>query len=219
MNRIAELRDHVLPGDFGRLYSAISPYSMMSHARLRGVYDGICRVNQKGIPGDLVECGTARGGCAALMGLTCNNTNPARRLWIFDTFEGLPPPTKNDPDYELAKAREGDCRSSIEEVRRLLDRLGISCEPMMIKGLFQDTVPGATVGQIAFLHLDGDWYDSTMVCLEHLYDKISPGGIVQVDDYGHWAGARKALHEFFNKRAIRVDLHYLDYTGRQFFKP
>lgn len=86
MNRIAELRGRVLPVDFGRLYSALRPYSMMSHARLRGVYDGISRIIQKGIQGDLVECGTARGGWVALMGLTCNNTNPVRRFWIFDTF-------------------------------------------------------------------------------------------------------------------------------------
>lgn len=88
-----------------------------------------------------------------------------------------------------------------------------------MKGLFQNTVPGATIGQIAFLHLDGDWHDSTAVCLEHLYDKVSPCDIVQVDDYDHWAGTLKALHEFFDKRAIRVDLNYLDYIGRQFFKP
>ena len=91
----------------------------MSHARLRGIYDGICKVEKRGIFGDLVECGTARGGCAALMGLTCSDTSPSRKLWIFDTFEGLPAPSSNDPDFELAKDREGDCKGNIDEVRAL----------------------------------------------------------------------------------------------------
>lgn len=89
----------------------------------------------------------------------------------------------------------------------------------MVKGLFQDTLPHSEIQHIALLHLDGDWYDSTRVCLEQLYDKVSPGGVIQIDDYGHWAGARKALHEFFDHRKIQVDLKYLDHTGRQFIKP
>ena len=89
----------------------------------------------------------------------------------------------------------------------------------MVKRFFQDTLPHSEIQHIALLHLDGDWYDSTRVCLEQLYDKVSPGGVIQIDDYGHWAGARKALHEFFDQRRIQVDLKYLDYTGRQFIKP
>ena len=218
-NRVVQFRDNIFPGEFTKIHKTISPYSMMSHARLRGIYDGICKVEKRGILGDLVECGTARGGCAALMGLTCSDTSPSRKLWIFDTFEGLPAPSPNDPDFELAKDREGDCKGNIDEVRALLGRLNVNCEPVLVKGLFQDTIPDSSVKQIAFLHLDGDWYDSTIVCLEHLYDKVATGGIIQIDDYGHWAGARKALHEFLEKRNICVDLEYLDYTGRQFTKP
>lgn len=83
----------------------------------------------------------------------------------------------------------------------------------------QAVVPTAEVRQIALLHLDIDRYESARVCLDHLYDKVTPGGIIQVDDYGHWAGARNALHEFFDHRGIQADLKYLDYTGRQFRKP
>ena len=72
---------------------------------------------------------------------------------------------------------------------------------------------------IAVLHLDGDWYDSVKVCLEHFYDRVSPGGIIQIDDYGHWQGARKAVDEFMATRHITVPLRYLDYTGRQLVKP
>lgn len=212
-------RDRILPSQFGGLYEQIKPYSMMSYGRLRGIYRGICEVIENKVPGDFVECGTARGGCAALMGLSCRARGEARNLWIYDTFEGLPPPSEDDPDYELAKAREGECRGEYDEVRGLLERLKILEGVQMVKGLFQDTVPVTEVKQISLLHLDGDWYDSTMVCLEHLYDKVSPGGVIQIDDYGHWAGARKALHEFLDARGIEVSLRYLDYTGRQFVKP
>jgi hypothetical protein len=219
LNRVAETRDRLVPGEFARLHRQIAGHSMMSHARLRGIYQGIGDVLQRGVKGDLVECGTARGGCAALMGLTCRSRGEVRPLWVFDTFEGLPPPSKDNPDYELARTREGTCRGEFDEVRGLLERLGVLEGAHLIKGLFQDTVPVAGVKQIALLHLDGDWYESTRVCLDHLYDKVSPGGVIQIDDYGHWAGARKALHEFFDERGIQVELKYLDYTGRQFVKP
>lgn len=219
LNALAELGDRLLPGEFGRLHQRIAPHSMMSYPRLKGIYDAVGDVLRREIAGDLVECGTARGGCAALMGLTCRQRGQPREMWVFDTFEGLPPPSPADPDYELARTSVGTCRGDFSEVRGLLERLGVLEGAHLVKGLFQDTVPTAGVRQVALLHLDGDWYESTRVCLEHLYDKVTPGGIIQVDDYGHWAGARKALHEFFDQRRIQVDLKYLDYTGRQFRKP
>jgi (2Fe-2S) ferredoxin len=88
-----------------------------------------------------------------------------------------------------------------------------------VKGLFQDTVPRCDVGPIAVLHLDGDWYESVKVCLDHLYDRVSPGGVIQIDDYGHWEGARKAVDEFMVARRLTGPLRYLDYTGRQLIKP
>ncbi|MDB4458974.1 TylF/MycF family methyltransferase [bacterium] len=216
---MAKFRDGILPSEFGKLYHKVLPYSMMSYARLKGIHSGACDVISGGVAGDFVECGTARGGGAALMGLTCRQQGETRNLWIFDTYEGLPEPTADDPDYELAKKLVGKCRGEYDEVRGLLERLEILGGVQMVKGLFQDTVPVSDVGAIALLHLDGDWYDSTMVCLEHLYDKVTPGGVIQIDDYGHWAGARKALHEFLDARGIEVELKYLDYTGRQFIKP
>jgi len=69
------------------------------------------------------------------------------------------------------------------------------------------------------LHLDGDWYRSVKVCLDELWDKVSPGGVVQIDDYGHWAGARKAVNEFIAERSLDLKVHYLDYSGRQLVKP
>ena len=131
----------------------------------------------------------------------------------------MPAPSKGDPDYELAKLREGECRGAYKEIIGLINQLGIQENTHLVKGLFQETLPQAEVMKIAVLHVDGDWYESTKTCLDHLYDKVTPGGIIQIDDYGHWAGARKALHEFFESREIQPNLKYLDYTGRQFTKP
>jgi hypothetical protein len=219
LNRLEVFRDQIAPSEFGCLYKQVSPFSMMSHARLKGIFRGVRDVVRRKVKGDLVECGTARGGCSALMGLTCRQIQTSRKIWVYDTFEGLPAPTQEDPDFDLAKSFEGDCRGDYDEVRELFERFQILDDVQMVKGLFQDTLPSSEIQQIALLHLDGDWYDSTWVCLEQLYDKVTPGGVIQIDDYGHWAGARKALHKFFDQRKIQVDLQYLDYTGRQFIKP
>jgi len=211
--------DSVSPTLYGRRYRAIRQYTMLSSARLRSLYDGLKRLAAEGIRGDVVECGTARGGSAALMGLAMLDDPISRRLWLFDTFEGMPKPTLDDPDYELALRYEGSCRGGLEEVSALLGSLGLSDRTSLVKGLFQDTVANAQVDGIAMLHLDGDWYESVMVCLEAFYDKVVPGGIVQIDDFGYWAGARTAVREFFAKRKIDPDLRHVDYTGRVFIKP
>jgi hypothetical protein len=171
------------------------------------------------IAGDVVECGAARGGSAALMGLTLSLLGAERVLWVFDTFEGLPPPTLDDPDFETAKAYTGECRGELDEVVALFERLGILRNSRFVKGLFQETLHSCPIEEIAVLHIDGDWYDSVRTCLYELYERVSPGGIIQFDDYGHWAGARRAVDEFLRERGIAVPLTRLDYTGRQMIKP
>lgn len=212
-------RDSVSPGEFARLYRLVRPYTMSSNARLRGLYSAVQHSSTRQIAGDVVECGAARGGSAALMGLTLSQLGAERTLWVFDTFEGLPPPTLDDPDFETAKAYTGKCRGELEEVADLFERFGILANSRLVKGLFQETLPGCPVEEISVLHIDGDWYDSVRVCLDELYDRVSPGGIIQFDDYGHWAGARKAVDEFLREHDIDVPLTRLDYTGRQLIKP
>ncbi len=215
--RVSVVREWLSKSSFGEVYDAVRPYTMVSYPRLRALYNAVSCVVREDVPGDLVECGTARGGSAALMGLASKRMASKRTLWVYDTFEGLPPPTHDDPDYEIARDLVGECRGSLEEVTGLLRRLEI--EPFRcVKGLFDDTLPTAEVQRIAVLHIDADWYRSVMTCLETLWDRVSPGGVIQIDDYGHWAGARKAVDEFFARRNIRTRLRYLDYTGRQAIK-
>jgi hypothetical protein len=183
------------------------------------LYHAVRSVSERDIPGDVVECGTARGGSAALMGLTLKGLGADRQLWVFDTFQGLPPPTEADPDYRIAQLCAGGCLGELAEVTELFRSCGILSHTQLVQGLFQDTVPTADVQTIAVLHLDGDWYESIKVCLDHLYDRVQPGGVIQIDDYGHWEGARKAVDEFVAARSLPVRLRYLDYTGRQFVKP
>lgn len=99
------------------------------------------------IPGDVVECGAARGGSAALIGLTLNRLHARRRLWVFDTFEGLPPPTLDVPDFEIAKLYTGECRGELDEVAALFERFGILSNTRFVKGLFQETLSACVVGK------------------------------------------------------------------------
>src|SRR4029077_4245895 len=122
-------------------------------------------------------------------------TDPTREILLFDTFEGLPEPTRENPDYERAVQFAGKCRGGLEEVEGLFQRLGLR-NYRLIKEMFQETLPVADTGAIGLLHIDGDWYESTRVCLENLWDSVSEGGIVQIDDYGEWQGCKKAVDEF-----------------------
>ena len=209
----------ISPSHFSNLYRRVRPHTMCSVARLRGLNEGVRYVVANRLPGDLVECGCARGGSAALMGLTLRHLGECRNLWLFDTFEGLPAPTTDDPDYEIAELFTGSCLGPLEGVRQLFRDEGIADGVQFVKGLFQDTIPRSPIQQIALLHIDGDWYESVKICLDTLYDKVVPGGIVQFDDYGYWKGARKAVDEFMASRKIDGQLQRLDYSGRSLRKP
>lgn len=202
--------------NFYHLYGMIHDFTMLGTDRLRGLYDAVMSAIEAGIPGDIVECGAARGGSAALMGLILKGLGVERLLWVCDTFEGIPPATDDDPVEALQYT--GQFRGDIEDVRSLFSQFGILQNAKLVKGLFQNTLPSLGVEKIAVLHLDGDWYESTKCGLENLYDKVSPGGFIQIDDYGHWVGCRKAVDEFFQGRGLNPVLTCLDYTGVQFKK-
>ena len=111
----------------------------------------------------------------------------------------------------------GSFAGLLEEVSQRLSETGFLDRTVLVKGLFQDTLLRPEVERIAVMHLDGDWYDSIKVCLDSLFERVSPGGIVQIDDYGTWAGTRKATDEFVENH--RLKLHYIDHAGRQIVKP
>jgi Macrocin-O-methyltransferase (TylF) len=217
-NATLDLWDQFSHSEFSAIYRRVRPYTMVSNARLRALHRAARYVDDHSIEGDIVECGSASGGSAALLALSKCDISSTRIVWLFDTFEGMPPPSANDPDQLLAAQYVGTCRGEIDEVRAMLTQLGVADRCRLVKGLFQDTLPKTEVGKISLLHIDGDWYDSVMSCLTNLYDNVSTGGIIQIDDYGYWKGTRAAVTAFFHQRGLRQDLTYIDYAGRQFIK-
>ena len=219
LRALAQTWNLISPSEFASLYRRVRNETMCSVARLSGLYRAVRDVVRKDIAGDVVECGCARGGSAALMALTLRQLGSQRKLWLFDTFEGLPAPSLQDPDFEIADLFTGTCVGTLREVRGLFDRLGVAGDVTFVKGLFQETLPITPIRRIALLHIDGDWYESVKVCLDSLYDKVVPGGVIQFDDYGYWEGARKAVDEFLETQGIQAPLQRLDYSGRFLIKP
>lgn len=192
--------------------------TMIGPRRLIALANAVEAVIQYQVPGDVVECGVARGGSAALLALTMVRFQAKKALWLFDTFEGIPAPTLEDPDYRIAKRYTGKFRGEIDDVRCLLDQCGLK-NLHITPGLFEETVETAAVRSISLLHIDGDWYQSVLCCLEGFYDRVAPGGLIQIDDYGHWEGARKAVDTFRQRRRITAPMKVIDYSGRQWTKP
>ena len=203
--------------------------TMTSFERLATLWQQVRYLDRYGIDGALVECGTWRGGSVGMMALAHLAACPTadRRLHLFDSFEGLPEPTAKDgtkaAQYASGRTtgaleRIDACTAPLEENRALLEgAIGYPSELLTYhQGWFQETVPVAapSLGPIALLRLDGDWYESTVVCLEHLYPLVPPGGVVVIDDYGHWEGARRAVDEFIAETAEPILLSHIDYTGR-----
>lgn len=208
----------IWPDHFARkVYPAVRQHTLLRYETLRSLYEAARYVVKQGIRGCAVECGVARGGSGATIATALSEVDSNRQVLLFDTFEGLPAPTLDDPDYERAVQFTGKCRGGLEEVDSLFRRLGLS-NYCLIKGMFQETLPGADTGDIGLLHLDGDWYESTLACLENLWDRVSEGGVIQIDDYGEWQGCKKAVDEFFVRRSIKARLHYIDPTARRFVK-
>lgn len=234
MAKLAPEVPAAIPGDLRRAHDIfrVLPNTMLTLPALVNVYECVRTVDQEEIPGAIAECGVWAGGAIGLMALANRRYGRPRQLHLFDSFEGLPQPAEQDLDIvdgfriehpELAPddgtgelvaigacavAAYGD--NPLADADDLLDRvLEIPAEQYTIhQGWFQDTVAAADAGPLAILRLDGDWYESTRTCLEGLFDYISPGGFLILDDYGFFAGCSQAVDEFLDGRAIpRSDLH------------
>jgi hypothetical protein len=178
-------------------------YTMLGCRRGRTLYRLAREIDRSGIPGALVDCGVWNGGSTALLSAGA----PSREVYAFDSFEGLPPPDEQ-LDGEASLDREGWCLGVEDNVRDALRRYGSAERLHIVKGWFEDTFPreASSVGPIAVLHADGDWYASVRLTLETFYHRVSPGGFVAVDDYGVWSGARQAVDEFRLARSIEEPL-------------
>ena len=209
------------------LYDSIKDYTMCRPER----FDNFCHAIEttKNLKGCIVECGVWKGGmiCGASRFALNNNIN--RIFYAFDSFIGFPEPTDKDivaftntPALELENwgMKRGPVKlESLNSLSECMNLLNIPVDMIIpIKGWFKDTVPLFNKN-IVILRLDGDWYDSTKVCLEHLYDKVVSGGIIILDDYGYWKGCKEATDEFLNKHNINITLHKTDFSEVWFTKP
>ncbi len=202
-----------LPRDpeWRRILDLTDNRSMVDRIRRVNLLRLLQRLDRDQIPGSVVECGVARGGTAALLSLHTSASPVLRDVWLYDSFEGLPEPTREDGAEAVTLSHDrvqgrlvpiGEYVGGLEDVRSYLFR---QCRlPQdrihLVPGWFQDTLASYGGGPIALAHLDGDWYESVRTCLEALWPSVSPGGYVVVDDYGHWEGARRATREFLARQ-------------------
>lgn len=196
-------------------------YSKASVARLEAMANALYKLDAQKIEGDVVECGVWQGGHIVLARLI----SPKRRCWLYDTFEGMTEPGPHDvkrsgnkPPPDKAKSKKWTM-ASLEEVEGNLQREGLY-DADRLRFIVGDVCLTLLNGnwlpnRIALLRLDTDWYASTKIELETLWPRLVPGGVMIVDDYGHWMGAKKAVDEYFSVVDPRVlgRLMRIDYTG------
>jgi O-methyltransferase len=224
-----------LPADYDdeakQIITTVRPYTMTSNEKLYALVTAVRYVVDAGIEGDLVECGVWRGGSMHAVARTLLAKGVTDRdLHLFDTFSGMTEPTERDVSLHVGKSAsellETSDRTSHtwavasrEDVEEGLATLDYPQERFhLVEGPVEETIPGGAPQRIALLRLDTDWYESTRHELEHLYPRLSPGGVLIIDDYGHWQGARRAVDEFL-ATVEPVLLQRIDYTGRLALKP
>ncbi|GAB2784034.1 TylF/MycF family methyltransferase [Rhabdobacter roseus] len=208
------------------------PYTMTSQERLVNLIRAIEYLVKQKIEGDFVECGVWKGGSSMVMALTLANLGEkTRNLHLYDTFDGMSTPSEKDESIDGQKAEiqlnassksisdSVWCYSALEEVQQNLLSTEYPKENIhFIEGKVEDTIPHHLPDKIALLRLDTDWYESTKHELNHLFPRLVPGGILIIDDYGHWKGCRQAVDEYFQENNIPIFLMRIDYTGRMAIK-
>jgi O-methyltransferase len=195
-----------------RIIGPVLPRTMSGTAKLFGVIEALRYIDRAKVPGAVVECGVWRGGsmqAAALTLLECHDTE--RELHLFDTFEGMPPPSDVDVRFkdgqtaeELMQTSDKDAAiwaiAGLDDVKQGMAETSYPAEKIFYhRGRVEETIPDQAPDQIALLRLDTDWYESTRHELDHLYDLLSPGGILIIDDYRYWEGSYRATHEWLDE--------------------
>jgi hypothetical protein len=210
-----------------QIVARVDPFTMTSFERRASLLGAVEHVVKHRIEGDIVECGVWRGGSMMAVALALMaRGDTSRHLYLYDTFEGMSEPTEHDRALsgESAQAQldrtERDhplwAVASLDDVKATMAQTGYPADRIhYVQGKVEDTIPGTLpAGRIALLRLDTDWYESTLHELNHLYPRLSKHGLLIIDDYGHWQGARRAVDEYFAASAEPVFLHRVDYTAR-----
>jgi len=212
---------------FWTIYNKVKDQTLVPVERSYTLYQALKYIIKNNIEGDLVECGVWKGGSSMLMAYTLLEAGVSdRKIYLYDTFEGMNQPRANDrqeekDQWERSKVSETlntMCYSPIEEVKANMGKTGYPMENIiLVKGKVEETLPGTLPLRISLLRLDTDWYASTKHELIHLYPLLVQHGVLIVDDYGAWQGARKATDEYFSA-VPHTFLGRIDYTGRMVIK-
>ncbi|MCL2289912.1 MAG: TylF/MycF family methyltransferase [Bacteroidetes bacterium] len=219
--------------DFFPLYELCKPYTMTSIERMYALYQAVKHVVKNNIEGDFVECGVWKGGSSMLMAATLNHFKCyTRKIYLYDTFEGMSEPTQHDVKYDgdLAANMLNDniekketasiwAYSPLEEVKKNFTLINYPTENIyFVKGKVEDTIVKNQHDNIALLRLDTDWYESTYHEMTCLYPALTINGVLIIDDYGHWQGARDAIDQYIKENNLQLLLNRIDYTGRMAVK-
>lgn len=217
--------------DFISLYDRCSGLTLAQVENVYAIHQAVKHVVRAGVPGDFVECGVWRGGGAMMMASTLlqQGVND-RRLYLYDTYEGMSAPTAKDVDLHGVAASARMTKSKrvaesiwayvpLDEVKRNLARTGYPADLITyVKGRVEETIPATMPARIALLRLDTDFYESTLHNLKHLYPLLNRGGILIIDDYGHWQGAKTAVDEYFAEIGEVPFLSRVEYGARMTIK-
>lgn len=225
-----DFSEHVDFSEFNvGIHEAVKLYTVTTSERVNALIEAVKYVTTNNINGALVECGVWKGGSIMAMALTLKELGAENRdLYLYDTFSGQSAPADVDVSVHGLKASEMFTisksseaapgflkKSPLAEVTENVFGTGYPKEKFrFIEGKVEDTIPDNIPEEIAILRLDTDWYESTKHELIHLFPILKPGGVLIIDDYGHWEGARKATDEYFTENNICAYLNRIDYSCR-----
>lgn len=203
--------------NFDQIYKICSPYTMTSLQKMKRLYESVVYINKNSIQGSYVECGVYKGGSVMNMALTQLTFPTLTHIYLYDTFEGMSPHTDFDVNYrgvsasKILKIPSKMCIASIDEVKKNLRLTDYPQEFLHFrKGDVAVTLKENAPEKISLLRLDTDWYESTKIELEVLYPRLVKGGVLILDDYGYWKGARKATDDYFESIGIKPTLEPME---------
>lgn len=218
-----------MDADFLPIYEKCRRFTMTSADRMYALYKAVEYIERASVPGDIVECGVWKGGSMMVAAHTLLRLGQVNRhLYLFDTYEGLPKPDeKLDVDIWGNRGIDGWlphrrtdessdwALATLDEVQGNLEGTGYPRNLLhFIKGMVERTIPDKAPEAIALLRLDTDWYNSTLHEMVHLFPRLSRNGVIIIDDYGHFRGARKAVDEYIARLKLPILLNRVDYAGR-----
>jgi O-methyltransferase len=184
---------------FKELHKMVQEYTLLDYDRLFSLKKMADDLNKRGIAGDFVECGCYKGGSSAVLR---SDMGADRRLWIYDSFQGMPNPGQQDG--QEAQKWKNQCAASVDCLLTILLATGATWNEFVVReGWFEDTFKSPLPKQVALLHCDADWYESVKLVLETFYPLMPDGAYVILDDFGYWEGCRLAFYDFCENHGER----------------